>query len=149
MQYAKKLTSTWPPQPTTSWAGVKIYKLSQIQQALSTLDKPFRKPPDISSKLKTPKLVKANKKFLEEQHSEEGSELTDPNDYCRKLGLTSTNHNNKIARGLAKFVREQLGLELVEVSKSDIISIDLFRFLPKKKNPSKSIELNFISNCIN
>ena len=117
MQYAKKLTSTWPPQPTTSWAGVKIYKLTQIQQALSTLDKPFRKPPEISSKLKTPKLVKANKKFLEEKHSEEGSELTDPNDYCRKLGLTSTNHNNKIARGLAKFVREQLGLELVEVSK--------------------------------
>ena len=113
-----------------------MYKLSQIQQALSTLDKPFRKPPEISSKVKTPKLVKANKKFLEEQYSEEGSELTDPNDYCRKLGLTSINHNNKIARGLAKFVREQLGLELVEVSKSNMISIDLFRFLPKK-NRSK------------
>ena len=122
-----------------------MYKLSQIQQVLSTLDKPFRKPPEISYKVKTPKLVKANKKFLEEQQSEEGSELTDPNDYCRKLGLTSTNHNNKIARGLAKFVREQLGLELVEVSKSNMISIDLFRFL-QKKNPSKSIELNFISN---
>ena len=133
MQYAKKLKSTWPPQPTTSWARVKMYKLSQIQQALSTLDKPFRKPPEISSKVKTPKLVKADKKFLEEQHSEEGSELTDPNDYCRKIGLTSTNHNNKIARGLAKFVREQLGLELVEVSKSNMISIDLFRFLQKKK----------------
>ena len=38
-------------------------------------------------------------------------------------------------------------LELVEVSKSDMISIDLFRILQKKKkNPSKSIELNFISN---
>ena len=133
MQYAKKLTSTWPPQPTTSWAGVKMYKLSQIQQALSTLDKPFRKPLEISSKLKTSKLVKANKKFLEEQYSEEGSELTDPNDYCRKLGLTSTNHNNKIARGLAKFVREQLGLELVEVSKSNMIQLIYLDFYKKKK----------------
>ena len=33
-------------------------------------------------------------------------------DYCRKLGLPVTSHNNKVAKDLAKFVRQQLGLEI-------------------------------------
>ena len=43
-------------------AGAKIHKLFDIQQALSNLEKIFRKPPDVS-KSKTPGLVKANQKF--------------------------------------------------------------------------------------
>ena len=59
-QYANNLQSSWPPQPTPTWAGAKIHKLFDIQQALSNLEKIFRKPPDFS-KSKTPGLVKANK----------------------------------------------------------------------------------------
>ena len=65
-QYANNLQSSWLPQPTPTWAGEKIHKLSDIQQALSSLEKNFRKPPDVS-KSKTPGLVKANQKFKSHQ----------------------------------------------------------------------------------
>ena len=35
LQYATELQASWPPQPTPTWTGAKIYKLSQIQQALA------------------------------------------------------------------------------------------------------------------
>ena len=120
-QYANNLQSSWPPQPSPTWAGAKIHKLFDIQQALSNLDKIFRKPPDFSTS-KTPGLVKANKKFKshqEHQQEPEQSEYVEANEYCRKLRLPASGHNNKVAKGLAKLVRQQLGLELVEVSKSD------------------------------
>ena len=131
-QYANNLQSSWPPQPTPTWTGAKIHKLFDIQQALSNLDKIFRKPPDFS-KSKTPGLVKANKKFKSHQEQPEQSENVEANEYCRKLGLPASDHNNKVAKGLAKFVRQQLGLELVEVSKSNpFIAIDLLSFSLKK-----------------
>ena len=93
--------------------------------------KNLQKPPDFS-KSKTPGLVKANKKFKshqEHQQEPEQSEYVEANEYCRKLGLPASGHNNKVAKGLAKFVRQQLGLELVEVSKSNpFIAIDLLSF---------------------
>ena len=130
-QYANNLQSSWPPQPTPTWAGAKIHELFDIQQALSKLDKIFRKPPDFS-KSKTPGLVKANKKFKshqEHQQEPEQSENVEANEYCRKLGLPASGQNNKVAKDLAKFVRQQLSLELVEVSKSNpFIAIDLLSF---------------------
>ena len=48
LQYANQLQDSWPPQPTATWTGAKIYKLSQIQQALALLPKVFRKAPETS-----------------------------------------------------------------------------------------------------
>ena len=92
------------------------------------MEKIFRKPPDLS-KSKTPGLIKANQKFKshqEHQQEPEQAEYVEANEYCRKLGLPACGHNNKVAKGLAKCVRQQLSLELVEVSKSNqFISFDL------------------------
>ena len=100
---------------------------NHIQQALSNLEKIFRKPPDFS-KSKTPGLVKANKKFKSHQEHQQEPEQSEY-DYCRKLGLAASGHNNKVAKGLAKSVTQQLGLELVEVSKSNpFIAIHLLSF---------------------
>ena len=48
LQYANQLQASWSPQPTSTWTGAKIYKLSQIQQALALLPKVFRKAPETS-----------------------------------------------------------------------------------------------------
>ena len=48
LQYANQLQDSWPPQPTATWTGAKIYKLSEIQQALPLLPKAFRKAPETS-----------------------------------------------------------------------------------------------------
>ena len=107
--------------------GQKSTNFFDIQQALSNLDNIFRKPSDFS-KSKTPGLVKANKKLKSHQgHQQEPeqSEYVEANEYCRKLGLPASGHNNKVA----KIVRQRLGLELVEVSKSNpFIAIDLLSF---------------------
>ena len=106
-------------------AGAKIHKLLEIQQALSNLEKIFRKPPDFS-KSKTPGLIKANQIFKshqEHQQKPEQSEYVEANEYCRKLGLPASGHNNKVAKGLAKFVRQQLGLDLVNENQSKSIHL--------------------------
>ena len=65
-------------------------------------------------------------KTHQQEHQDDDSDSVEATDYCRKLGLPGTSHNNKVAKGLAKFVRQQLSLEMVEVSKSNsFIAIDL------------------------
>ena len=137
LQYANQLQALWPPQPTPSWTGAKIYKLSQIQQALALLPEVFRKPPETSKSIVL-NIVKSHQKF--QKHEDDDSKSVEATDYCRKLGLPGTSHINKVAKGLAKFVRQQLGLEMVDVSKSNLfIAIDLHQFY--NKNQCKSIEL--------
>ena len=125
MQYTNQLQDSWPPQPTATWTGAKIYKLSQIQLALALLPTVFRKASE-TSKSKVPNIVKSHQKFKIHQRQDDDIDSVEATDYCRKLGLLGTSHNNKVAKGLAKFVRQQLGLEMVEVSKSNsFIAIDL------------------------
>ena len=110
------ITSFMAPQPTPTWTGAKIYKLSQIQHALALLSKGFRKLPE-SSRTKVPNIVKSHQKFKKhKEHEDDDSESVEASDYCRKLRLPGSS-NNKVAKGLAKFVRQQLGLEMIEVSK--------------------------------
>ena len=127
MQYANQLQASWPPQPTPTWTRTKIYKLSQIQQALALLHKVFRKAPE-TSRSKVPNIVKSHQKFKthQQEHQQDDTDSVEDTDYCRKLDLSGSSHNNKVAKGLAKFVRQQLGLEMVEVSKSNsFTAIDL------------------------
>ena len=127
LQYANQLQASWPPQPTPTWTGAKIHKLSEIQEALALLPKGFRKAPE-TSKSKVPNIVKSHQKFKthQQEHQDDSSDSVEASDYCRKLGLPGSSHNNKVAKGLAKFVRQQLGYEMVEVSKSNLfIAIDL------------------------
>ena len=127
LQYANQLQDSWPPQPTATWTGAKIYKLSQIQQALALLPKVLRKAPE-TSRSKVPNIVKSHQKFKthQQEHQDDDTDSVEATDYCRKWGLPGTSHNNKVAKGLAKFVRQQLGLEMVEVSKSkSFIALDL------------------------
>ena len=127
MQYANQLQDSWPQQPAATWTGAKIYNISQIQQALVLLPKVFRKAPE-TSKSKVPNIVKSHQKFKthQQEHQDDDTYSVEATDYCRKLELPGTSHNNKVAKGLAKFVRQQLGLEMVEVSKSNsFIAIDL------------------------
>ena len=127
LQYVNQLQASWPPQPTPTWTGAKIYKLSQIQQALALLPKVFRKAPK-TSRSKVPNIVRSHQKFKthQQEHQQDDTDSVEATDYCRKLGLPGSSHGNKVAKGLAKFVRQQLGLEMVEVSKSNsFIAIDL------------------------
>ena len=104
----------------------KIYKLSEIQQALALLPNVFRQAPE-TSKSKIPNIVKSHQKFktYQQEHQDDGTNSVEVTDYCRKLGLPGTSHTNKVAKGLAKFVEQQLGLEMFEVSKSNsLIAID-------------------------
>ena len=119
MQYANKLQDSWPPQPTASWTGAKIHKLSEIQEALALLPKVFRKAPE-TSKSEVPNIVKSHQKFKshQQEHQDDDTDEVETTDYCRRLGLPGSSHN-KVTKGLAKFVRQQLGLEMVEVSKSN------------------------------
>ena len=126
LQYANQLQASWPPQPTPTWTGAKIYKLSKIQQALTLLPKVFRKAPE-TSRSKVPKIVKSHQKFKTHQQEHEQDDTVEATDYCRKLGLPGSSHNNKVAKGFAKFVRQQLGLEMVELSISNLfIAIDFY-----------------------
>ena len=62
LQYANQLQASWPPQPTLTWKGAKIHKLSEIQEALALLPKVVRKAPE-TSKSKVPNIVKSHQKF--------------------------------------------------------------------------------------
>ena len=44
LQYANQIQASWPPQPTQSWTGAKIHKLSEIQEALALLPKFLENP---------------------------------------------------------------------------------------------------------
>ena len=59
LQYDNQLQALWPPQPTPTWTGAKIHKLSEIQDALALLPKVFRKSPE-TSKSKVPNIVKSH-----------------------------------------------------------------------------------------
>ena len=76
LQYANQLQVSWPPQPTPTWTGAKIYKLSQIQQALALLPKVSRKAPE-TSRSKVPNILKSHQKFKthqqEHQHDDSDS----------------------------------------------------------------------------
>ena len=127
MQYANQLQASRPPQPTPTWTVAKIHKLSEIQEALALLPKVFRKAPE-TSKSKVPNIVKSHQKFKthQQEHQDDDTDSVEASDYCRKLGLPGSFHNNKVAKSLAKFVRQQLGYEMVKVSKSNsFIAIDL------------------------
>ena len=127
LQYANQLQASWPPQPTPTSTGAKIHKLSEIQEALALLHKVFRKAPK-TSKSKVPNIVKSHQKFKthQQEHEDDDTDSVEANDYCRKLGLPGSSHYNKVAKGLAKFVRQQLGCEMVEVSKPNSFNaIDL------------------------
>ena len=126
LQYANQLQASWPPQPTPTWTGAKIHKLSEIQEALALLPKVFRKAPE-TYKSKVPNTVKSHQKFKthQQEHQDDDTDSVEASDYCRKLGLPGSSYI-KVAKGLAKFVRQQLGYEMVEVSKSNsFIAIDL------------------------
>ena len=44
LQYANQLQASWPPQPTPTRTGAKIYKLSEIQEVLVLYLKFLEKP---------------------------------------------------------------------------------------------------------
>ena len=105
----------------------QIHKLSEIQEAQALLPKVFRKAPE-TSKSEVPNIVKSHQKFKshQQEHQDDDTDEVEATDYCKKLGLPGSSHNKKVARGLAKFVRQQLGLEMVEISKSNwLMKIDL------------------------
>ena len=113
LQYANQLQASWPPQATPTWTGAKIHNLSEIQETLALLPKVFRKPPE-TSRSKVPNIVKSHQKFKthQQEHEDDDTDSVEATDCCRKLGLPGSSHNNKVAKGLAKFVRQQLGLEM-------------------------------------
>ena len=110
LQYANQLQASWPPEPTLTWTGAKIQKLSEIQEALALLLKDFRKDPE-TSRSKVPNIVKSHQKFKthQQEYQDNDTDSVEATDYCRKLGLPGSSHNNKVAKTLAKFVRQQLG----------------------------------------
>ena len=73
--YANQLQASWPPQPTLTWTGAKIHKLSEIQEALALLPKVFRKAPE-TSKSKVPNIVKSHQKFKthQQEHQNDSSD---------------------------------------------------------------------------
>ena len=111
------ITSFMASTANSNLDSAKIHKLSEIQEALALLPKVFRKVPE-TSKSKVPNIVKSHQKFKthQQEHQDDDTDSVEASDYCRKLGLPASSHNNKVAKGLAKFVRQQLGYEMVEVS---------------------------------
>ena len=96
LQYANQLQDSWPPRPTATWTGAKIYQLSEIQQALALLPKAFRKAPE-TSKSKVPNIVKSHQKVKthEQEHQDDDTHSVEATDYCRKLGLPGTSLTTK------------------------------------------------------
>ena len=55
-------------------------------------------------------------KILREKQKHLADTLKEATVVTKKLGLLGSPHNNKICKGLAKFIKEQVGLEITEVS---------------------------------
>ena len=63
-----------------------------------------------------PKLLREKQKHPVETLKESEEDLEEATGVTKKLGLLGSPHNNKICQGLAKFIKEQMGLEITEVS---------------------------------
>ena len=81
------------------------------------MTKGYRKPPLTSNFLpKMPKILKEKQKHLSDTLKESEEDLEEATVVAKKLGLLGSPHNNKICKGLVKFIKEQVGLEITEVS---------------------------------
>ena len=65
---------------------------------------------------KMPKLFRERQKHLAETLRESEEDLEEATGVTKKLGLLECPHNNKISKGLSKFISEQVGLEITEGS---------------------------------
>ena len=63
-----------------------------------------------------PKLLREKQKHLADSLKESEEDFEEAIGVTKKLGLLGSPHNNKICMGLAKFIKEQVGLEITEVS---------------------------------
>ena len=67
-----------------------------------------------------PKILREKQKHLADTLKESEEDLEEDLEEAivvtKKLGLLGSPHNNKICKGLAKFIKEQVGLEITEVS---------------------------------
>ena len=96
--------------------GAELVSLTDVNSALSSLTKGYRKPPVTSNLLpKMPKLLKERQKHLAETLKESKEDFEEATGVTKKLGILVSPHNNKISKGLAKFILEQVGLEITEV----------------------------------
>ena len=97
--------------------GAELVSLTDVNSALSSLSKGYRKPPVTSNLLpKMPKLLKERLQHLAESLKESEEDFEEATGVTKKLCLLGSPQNNKISKGLAKFIREQVGLEITEVS---------------------------------
>ena len=62
------------------------------------------------------KILKKKQKHLADTLKEIEEDLEEATVVTKKLSLPGSPHNNKICKGLAKFIKEQVGLEITEVS---------------------------------
>ena len=62
------------------------------------------------------KILREKQKHLADSLKEGEEDLEEATVVTKKLGLLGSPHNNKICKGLAKFIKEQVVLEITEVS---------------------------------
>ena len=108
---------TLDDESTCTWMGAQLVSLTDVNSALSSLSKGYRKPPVTSNLLpKMPKLLKERQKHQAETLKESEEDFEEVTGVTKKPGLLGSPHNNKISKGLAKFLREQIGLEITGIS---------------------------------
>ena len=62
-----------------------------------------------------PRLLKEKQKHLADSLKESEEDFEEATEVTKKLDLLGSPHNNKICKGLAKFIREQVSVEITEV----------------------------------
>ena len=75
--------------------------------------KGYRTPPVTSNLLtKMPKLPREKQKHLADSLKESEEDFEEATAVTKKLDLLGSPHNNRVCKGLAKFIRGKVGLEI-------------------------------------